>query len=326
MSGDITPKKRVTIKDIARETGFTAQTVSLALRNKECITKKTREIVNETARRLGYIKNDMAINLRNGRANTIAIVYDDITNPYFSIMTRYLQSYFRAQGYVLLIFTADSYFLDQETFYNILSCNVAGVVSFLDIDENIANLSQQNNLPVLVLGRKSEKSISWITTSENKGGILAARYLIEKGCKKNLHITYSLDMICGEERYEGFLNEIKSAGLKSDLLLILGRTPLKEMLPNYLKENEVDGIFAFNDMLAYEILNILKKENREDVKVVGFDNIQEMFNFPIKIATIGGDKKNMAKTAVKVLLEKILQRDERVEHRIFDVVLEKENF
>ena len=141
MSGDITPKKRVTIKDIARETGFTAQTVSLALRNKECITKKTREIVNETARRLGYIKNDMAINLRNGRTNTIAIVYDDITNPYFSIMTRYLQSYFRAQGYVLLIFTADSYFLDQETFYNILSCNVAGVVSFLDIDENIANLS-----------------------------------------------------------------------------------------------------------------------------------------------------------------------------------------
>ena len=75
MSGDITPKKRVTIKDIARETGFTAQTVSLALRNKECITKKTREIVNETARRLGYIKNDM--DMMNKEESLKSLVFVD---------------------------------------------------------------------------------------------------------------------------------------------------------------------------------------------------------------------------------------------------------
>ena len=319
------PKKRVTIKDIAKETGFTAQTVSLALRKKDCITEKTRKTVLEAARKLGYIKNDMAINLRRGHTNTIAIVYDNIANPYFSLMTRYLQYYFREEGYVLLIFTADSYFLDQNTFHNILSCNVAGVISFLDVDENIAKLSKQNNLPVLVLGRKSDKSISWITTSENKGGALAAKYLIGKGCKNNLHITYSLDMICGKERYEGFLNEIKSADMKDDLLLVLGVDPVAPILKEYLNEHEVDGIFAFNDMIAYATLNALKKLNREDIKVVGFDNIQEMFNFPIKINTISADKKAMAKTAVKVLLEKISKCDERVEHRIFDVFLDSED-
>lgn len=319
------PKKRVTIKDIAKETGFTAQTVSLALRKKDCITEKTRKTVLEAARKLGYIKNDMAINLRRGHTNTIAIVYDNIANPYFSLMTRYLQYYFREEGYVLLIFTADSYFLDQNTFHNILSCNVAGVISFLDVDENIAKLSKQNNLPVLVLGRKSDKSISWITTSENKGGALAAKYLIGKGCKNNLHITYSLDMICGKERYEGFLNEIKSADMKDDLLLVLGVDPVAPILKEYLNEHEVDGIFAFNDMIAYATLNALKKLNREDIKVVGFDNIQEMFNFPIKINTIGADKKAMAKTAVKVLLKKITKSDERAEHRIFDVFLESED-
>lgn len=318
-------KKRVTIKDIAKETGFTAQTVSLALRKKDCITEKTRNIVLEAARKLGYIKNDMAINLRRGHTNTIAVVYDNIANPYFSLMTRYLQYYFREQGYVLLIFTADSYFLDQDTFYNILSCNVAGVISFLDVDENIAKLSKQNNLPVLVLGRKSDKSISWITTSENKGGALAARYLMGKGCKNNLHITYSLDMICGKERYEGFLDEIRSAGKTDDLLLVLGKTSIEIELKEYLKKHEVDGIFAFNDMIAYETLNILKKQNREDIKVVGFDNIQEMFKFPVKISTIGADKRAMAKTAVKVLLEKINQKDERAEHRIFDVFLDPED-
>lgn len=325
MNQQSSQNKRVTIKDIAKETGFTAQTVSLALRKKDCITEKTRNIVLETARKLGYIKNDMAINLRRGHANTIAVVYDNIANPYFSLMTRYLQYYFREKGYVLLIFTADSYFLDRDTFYNILSCNVAGVISFLDVDENIAKLSKQNNLPVLVLGRKSDKSISWITTSENKGGMLAAKYLMEKGCKNNLHITYSLDMICGKERYEGFLSEIKSADIKDDLLLVLGSESVEKLLNEYLKDHKVDGIFAFNDMIAYATLNALKKQRREDIKVVGFDNIQEMFNFPIKINTIGADKKAMAKTAVKVLLKKIIERDERAEHRIFDVFLDTED-
>jgi len=318
-------KKRVTIKDIAKETGFTAQTVSLALRKKKCITEKTRKTVLEAARKLGYIKNDMAINLRRGHTNTIAVVYDNIANPYFSLMTRYLQYGFRAQGYVLLIFTADSYFLDRETFNNILACNVAGVISFLDVDEDIANLSRQNNLPVLVLGRKSEKSISWITTSESKGGALAARYLMEKGCKNNLHVTYSLDMICGKERYDGFVNELKSAGAKDDLLLVIGGNFLEPQLREYLEHHEVDGIFAFNDMIAYATLNVLKKVHREDIKVVGFDNIQEMFHFPVKISTIGADKKAMVNAAVKVLLEKIEQKDDRAEHRIFDVFLSPED-
>ena len=317
-------KKRVTIKEIAKETGFTAQTVSLALRKKDCITEKTKEIVLDAARRLGYIKNDMAINLRRGHTNTIAVVYDSISNPYFSLMTEFLQNYFREKDYVLLIFTAQSYFLDEQTFYNILSCNVAGVISFLDVDEKIANLSEQNNLPVIVLGRKSDQNISWITTSEIKGGALAAKHLMQKGCKNNLHITYSLDMICAKERYEGFLDELKGSRANRDLLLVIGREPLKVLLPKYLKEHEVDGIFAFNDMLAYETLNILKKENRQDIKVVGFDNIQELFNFPIKINTVGSDKRAMAKTTVKVLLEKIEKKDDKLEQLIFDVFLNTE--
>ena len=202
-------KKRVTIKDIARETGFTAQAVSRALRNKEDISEKTKEIIRQAAEKLGYIKNNIATNLRSGHTNTVAIVYDNITNPYFSIMTRYLQFYLRKEGYVLLIFTADSYFLDISVFNNIVSCNVAGIISFLDVDENIAKLSIQHNLPIIALGRKSVEGVSWITTSDEKGGMLAARYLLEQGCKNILHITYSLKMLCAKDRYSGFIQEIK---------------------------------------------------------------------------------------------------------------------
>ena len=316
--------KRVTIKDIARETGFTAQAVSRALRDKADISEKTKEVIRQAAERLGYIKNTLATNLRSGQTNTVAIVYDNITNPYFSMMTRYLQYYLRSKGYVLLIFTADSYFLDLATFNNIMSCNVAGIISFLDVDQNIAQFAKQHDMPIVVLGRKSIDDVSWITTAEEKGGSIAAKYLLENGCKNLLHITYSLKMVCGKERYDGFLEEIRKAGVNDNHIILLERERLLSVLPNYLRENKIDGIFAFNDMLAYETLNILKKEKISGVRVVGFDNIQEMFHFPVSITTIGGDKKAMAQTTADVLLEKIENKDTLSYHHIFDVFLSEE--
>lgn len=316
--------KRVTIKDIARETGFTAQAVSRALRDKADISEKTKEVIRQAAERLGYIKNTLATNLRSGQTNTVAIVYDNITNPYFSMMTRYLQYYLRSKGYVLLIFTADSYFLDLATFNNIMSCNVAGIISFLDVDQNIAQFAKQHDMPIVVLGRKSIDDVSWITTAEEKGGSIAAKYLLENGCKNLLHITYSLKMVCGKERYDGFLEEIRKAGVNDNHIILLERESLLSVLPNYLRENKIDGIFAFNDMLAYETLNILKKEKISGVRVVGFDNIQEMFHFPVSITTIGGDKKAMAQTTADVLLEKIENKDTLSYHHIFDVFLSEE--
>lgn len=315
--------KKVTIKDIAKETGFTAQAVSRALRNKEDISEKTKEIIRRTAENLGYVKNTLATSLRNGKSNTVAIVYDNITNPYFSIMTRHLQYFLKAKGYVLLIFTADAYFLDLATFNNIVSHNVAGIISFLDIDTDIAELALQQDLPIVVLGRKSIDNVSWITTAEKKSGSIAAKYLLEHGCKNILHITYSLYMVCGKERYDGFIEEIRKAGLNDTHLIVLVCTPspLREVLPQYLKDNKIDGIFAFNDMLAYETLDILREENITDVKVVGIDNIQEMFRLPVKITTIGGDKKAMAQTTVDVLLEEIENKNVASYHRVFDVFL-----
>lgn len=48
------PRRKVSYKDIARELGVTAMTVSLAMRNHPSIPESTRERVKATAQRLGY--------------------------------------------------------------------------------------------------------------------------------------------------------------------------------------------------------------------------------------------------------------------------------
>lgn len=78
--------KTVTLADIAKATGFSANTVSHALNNKPDISEKTKKLIKETAEKMGYIANSSASFLRSGKSKNITIIVPDITNPHFSVV------------------------------------------------------------------------------------------------------------------------------------------------------------------------------------------------------------------------------------------------
>ena len=57
--------KRATIKDIARESGYSVMTVSFALRNHEKVKESTRRKIHEVAERLGYRPDPEMVRLMN---------------------------------------------------------------------------------------------------------------------------------------------------------------------------------------------------------------------------------------------------------------------
>ena len=70
--------KRVTIKDIARETGFSAMTVSFVLNGNKThhASEKTKELIRNVARRLNYLPNLNAKRLVTSRNNVIGLLID----------------------------------------------------------------------------------------------------------------------------------------------------------------------------------------------------------------------------------------------------------
>ena len=75
--------RKVTLKDIAEKTGFSINTISLALKGQR-VSEETRKLIVETAEDMGYIGNALASSMRSGLTGTIAIIVGDIANPYFS--------------------------------------------------------------------------------------------------------------------------------------------------------------------------------------------------------------------------------------------------
>ena len=69
----------VTLNDIAKELGISANTVSHALRDIPDISSETTALVKQTASRLGYRKNLAASRLRTNKSYILGIVVTDIS-------------------------------------------------------------------------------------------------------------------------------------------------------------------------------------------------------------------------------------------------------
>lgn len=68
--------KKITLKDVAAESGFSFSLVSKVLRDKgvDGIPAETRGLIRDCAARLGYIANKNARSLKTGRTDMIAVV------------------------------------------------------------------------------------------------------------------------------------------------------------------------------------------------------------------------------------------------------------
>ena len=301
-------KARVTIKDVARIAMVTPQTVSRALRDAPDIAQSTKTRVLEIASNLNYVKNSTASALRRGSTRLIGVIYDNLINLYFSVMTDFIQFCLKERGYSMLTISVRSFHLNEEAYMAAVSHNVDGIISFLEPDEELTELIKSYNVPVLLFGRRTNvKRIDCIHTDDEAGGRLAAARLADDGCKNAVCITEALELTCAYDRYHGFEEELKRRGISKPRIVNPNVPGLEQQLLSLMKSPEgfPDGIFCFNDMLAFETLYFIEKNNLPSVKVIGYDNVQQEIHIPRRRTTVGTDKLALAKRATEMIISKV---------------------
>ncbi|WP_108867798.1 LacI family DNA-binding transcriptional regulator [Aquimarina aquimarini] len=70
-------KKRITLKDISRLSGFSISTISKALHDNSDISQKTKKKIREVARIYNYVPNFLAKSLKNNIPNVIEITIEE---------------------------------------------------------------------------------------------------------------------------------------------------------------------------------------------------------------------------------------------------------
>ncbi|HBP37920.1 MAG TPA: hypothetical protein DD640_04115, partial [Clostridiales bacterium] len=185
-------QRSVTLHDVARATGFSANTVSHALKDKPDISAATKELIRKAAAELGYIVNVSASSLRSGHSRTVAIILGDLSNPHFAIMIKQIEADIRRLGYTAIVLNTDEDpALEKQAMITALSQKAAGV--FLcptqDTAGNVRFL-QQSGTPFVLLGRYFDNfPADAVLADDRQGGFLAARHLLELGHRRILFLN-----------------------------------------------------------------------------------------------------------------------------------------
>ncbi len=82
---------RITLADVARESGFSSSTVSIVLNEaplSRYVAAKTKLLIKETSKRLGYRPDAFARSLRRRRSLTIGIMVFDISDPFCTLILK----------------------------------------------------------------------------------------------------------------------------------------------------------------------------------------------------------------------------------------------
>ena len=176
--------RRVTLQDIARETGYSINTVSHALRNKDDIARETRERIQRVAQDMGYMGNQIASSLRSGRTRTLAVILGNMSNPFYGIMADTIQDVAAARDYSLQIMCSrERAELEQRLVESAVSRRVDGILLFPTNDSlpTVKRL-QALGIPFVLMSRTLGDGIAdSVTSDEVQGAYLAAAHLIEHG-------------------------------------------------------------------------------------------------------------------------------------------------
>lgn len=300
-----------TLNDVAKETGLTVTTVSRVLNNRGYISEATRQRVYDAMKKLNYHPNEVARSLSKKSTNTIGVIVPHIRHPYFAELISNLENHASKKGYKILLCNSQEKGEKEKKYLDMCTSNrVAGIVlcsGTVAVEE-----FEGSNIPLVTVERYLENGTAAVECDNQQGGELAARELLEKGCKNLLHISGVHETAMPADlRALGFREVCQQQGVSyreiATSAFQYNTLEYHELIEKVLKENtEADGIFASSDLIAAQILQVCHKMGikvPEQMKLVGFDDVNISSLTTPRITTIHQPIKEMAVMAVNLLIE-----------------------
>jgi LacI family transcriptional regulator len=315
------------LKDIAGKTGFSVNTISLALRGSPRIPEETRQLIRDAAEALNYLPNHIAKSLVSRETKTVGLVLTDITNPTLTRTAQAIELALAERGYGTLFATSNN---DPEEEIRALemfrSRQVDGMLIYPRSHRRLDHIRKlrRSNYPVVLLVGDPDAGIDAVCVDERRGAYKATRHLIDIGHKR-IGILDSANPLGNLEKSEGYLQALGEAGISFDPSLSSdpqGHSVIKgywamDTLMN--TPNRPTGIFAANDSLAIGALRWCQKNGvlvPKDVAIIGFDNIEFAEHAATPISSVNYPVDVVTELAVERLMRLISSGDAMPEPRV----------
>jgi LacI family transcriptional regulator len=319
---------RVGVKEVARAAGVSVGTVSNVLNRPEVVRHETRFRVQAEMARLGFVRDESARQLRQGRSRTLAYVFLDATNPFFTDVARGAEAAAEQAGLALYLCNSNGDAGREDRYLDLLhQQRVLGIlITALDYANPRLQTLPEQGTPVVLVDHPADIQSAWcsVAVDDRLGGEVAVAHLLEQGHERIAFAGGPFTLPQISDRLEGARRAMAAAGrqeddvvvLETDATTIAGGREAAERLIGLPASRRPTAIFCANDMVALGALQHLTLAGVDvpsDVAIVGYDDIEFATAAAVPLTSVRQPRDKLGRTATELLIAETTE-DEH-EHR-----------
>ncbi len=305
--------RRPTLHHVAERANVSIKTVSRVVNGEPFVSDATAARVNEAVKELGYRRDHIASTLKRDFASaTIGLVVADVSNPFFSSITRTVENQALDAGHLLFTVSSDEDpEREREVIDRLFQRRVDGLmVATARRDHSFLRREQELGTVFVFIDRPPVRLRADTVLIDNyRGSVMAVKHLLDAGHRRIAFLSDPLaTMYTAAERYRGYADALAESGVAVDEGLVAWGLHTPDAAAAFVSsllesDSPPTAFFATNNRTAVGAANALA--DRPDVGLVGFDDIEfaEALARPVTVVTY--DLEAFAKSAADMLFERL---------------------
>lgn len=310
----------MTIKDIAKESGYAVGTVSRVLNNHPDVSETARAKILAVVEKHHFRLNSNAKHLKQQASNGIAVLVKGSQNMLFAAIVEQLQGMIREKGYACLIFYIRED--ENEVEQAVQVCRERRPMGILFLGSNLDYFSQGFHgvtVPCVLVTNSAKTldfpNLSSVSTDDAAAAEAAVSYLIglghEKigvlgGYRKLSRPAYTRYMGCKKAFSEHGIPFLQEEQYEEAFFAMPeGYEAMKRLLE---KQPGLTAVFAMSDVMAVGAVRAILDQGLsvpEDVSVMGFDGIDLGSYLTPRLTTVRQNGELIASRSLEILLQNI---------------------
>jgi len=310
-------KKRITIKEVAKEAGVAHSTVSRAI-NDININQDTRAKVLEIIRKLDYQPNLIARGLIKNKTQALALITPEL-NPHVLRIIQGIGETCKRLNYALMLFATDPWQDEGLTYAWVIKNWLVDGVLILnirhqeDLSGRIGKLHGEGVPFVFINKYLTKENINAVGVDNHDGVLKAITHLVNLGHKKIGVINGGLMSVDGFERSEAYKDALRKFDLaydenmvgSGDFREIDGYEEMKRIL---CYSTRPTAMFCANDLMAIGAMRAIKEKGLNipsDIAIVGFDDIEAASLVEPSLTTVRPPLEDIGGRAIELMMDAI---------------------
>ena len=329
-------KRKITLKQIAKELDVSISTVSKSLRNSPEIGEETRLKVQAFAKFYNYRPNNIALSLKNRKTKTIGIIIPEIVHHFFATVINGIEQVANENGYSVIICLSDDSFdkevLNMEMLANGsidgFTMSLSKETQFKGDFHHITEVIDQG-MPVVLFDRVTNEILcDKVIIDDKTAAYEAVQSLIDKGRKKIALVTTVDYVSVGKLRTDGYIKALLDNDLPFNEKLIIKIEDIDTCeitIAKLLEDKAIDAVFAVNELFAVTIIKTAHKIGLnvpKDLAVIAFtDGIISKYSTPT-ITTVSQSGIKMGNKAARMLIDRLESEEDQENENYTTEVIE----